>query len=269
VNPGPLALSELDRAQRLKRQIADGEPCLGTQLTSFDPAAAEILARAGFDWVVVDTEHSAHTTITVKGILQAMAGSGAAGLVRPLRLDARMIGRYLDIGALGVLCPFIETAEQAAELVSACRYPPAGRRGFGPRRAGGYGFDSGPYFEHANDSLVCFIIIESVRGVRNAEPILATPGIDGVIMGPMDLSIDLGAYGELDGEAYRSAIDAVWAAAKNTGKAMGMACYDAAEAARWTDAGCRLVMMGGDDVFLSSYASAAVAKWRDQTRAST
>jgi 4-hydroxy-2-oxoheptanedioate aldolase len=260
-----LALAELGRARVLKQRIVTGERCVGTQLTSVDPAVAEILARAGFDWIVVDTEHSAHNDVTVRSVLQAAAGTGTVGLVRPLRLDARMIGHLLDLGALGVLCPFIESAEQAGELARACLYPPAGTRGFGPRRAGGFGFDGEEYFERANESLICLLIIESLRGVRNAEEILATPGIDGVIMGPMDLSIDMGSFGDLDSAQYLAAIESVKTAAGNTGKAMGMACYDAEEAARWTGAGWPLIMMGGDDVFLAAYARQAIAAWRART----
>jgi 4-hydroxy-2-oxoheptanedioate aldolase len=262
VDQQSLALAELDRAHVLKQRIAAGERCIGTQLTSFDPAVAEILARAGFDWIVVDTEHSAHTPVTVRSVLQAAAGSGAVGLVRPLRLDTRQIGHYLDLGALGVLCPFIETGEQARELASGCQYPPVGTRGFGPRRAGGYGFDNDDYFARANESLICLLIIESQLGVRNAEEILATPGIDGVVLGPMDLSIDLGVPGDLTSNEYLRAVEAVEAAARDTGKAMGMACYNGEEAARWADAGYRLVMMGGDDVFLAASAREAMAAWQ-------
>lgn len=256
------SLAELDRARALKQRILAGERNVGTQLTSIDPAVGEILGRAGFDWIVIDTEHSAHSSVTVRSILQAVAGTGAVGLVRPMRLDLRQIGHYLDLGALGVLCPFIETGEQARELASSCLYPPAGRRGFGPRRAGGYGFDSPTYFERANESLICLLIIESQRGVTNAEEILATPGIDGVVMGPMDLSIDLGVMGDLTSDAFMTAIESVTTAARNTGKAMGMACYNAEEAARWADADCPLVMMGGDDVFLAASAREAVTAWR-------
>src|SRR5207253_4638909 len=115
----------------------------------------EIMARAGYDWLVIDTEHSAHNITSVRAMLQAATYTEAVVVARPLRLDSDEIRRFLDLGAQGILCPFINTGEEAERLVQACRYPPAGIRGYGPRRAGMYGFDGDEYFRDANMSLFC------------------------------------------------------------------------------------------------------------------
>ena len=157
---------ELEKARRFRSKLNSGKPCWGAQLALSDPAVAEIFGRAGFDWLVVDTEHTATSLPTVRAMLQAAAATPAILLARPLHFDADEIRRLLDLGSPGVLCPFINTGEEARRLVEACRYPPAGIRGFGPRRAGVYGFDSDQYFEEANAAMLCLGIIESAASHR-------------------------------------------------------------------------------------------------------
>ena len=163
---------ELDKARALKERLRSGELAVGAQIVLTDSTVVEILGRAGFDWLLIDTEHSAQTPQTVQAMLQAGVDTGAVVLARPTRLDPDLIRLYLDLGSPGVVCPFIETGEQAQLLVDACRYPPAGVRGYGPRRAHGYGFDALEYFELANDSMVCIPIIESEKAVRNINEIV-------------------------------------------------------------------------------------------------
>lgn len=185
---------ELQKALELKSKLKTGKACFGAQLAPCDPAVAEIFRRAGYDWLIIDTEHAASDTFTVRAMLQAATHMTAMALARPLRLDADLIRRYLDLGSPGVLCPFINNGEEARRLVAACRYPPAGIRGYGPRRAGVYGTDADDYFREANDAILCISIIESKAAIENIEDIVSTDGIDGVCIGPMDLSIDLGCF---------------------------------------------------------------------------
>src|SRR5712692_9942330 len=107
-----------------------------------DPAVAEIFGRAGYDWLLVDTEHSANNPVTVRSMLQAAAHTPAVLLARPLRLDIGEISRFLDLGSPGIICPFINNGEEALRLVQICRYPPAGIRGYGPRRGSVYWLDA-------------------------------------------------------------------------------------------------------------------------------
>ncbi len=245
---------ELEKARKLKAKLKAGEVCLGAQIALSDPAVAEILGRAGYDWLVVDTEHSANTTQTVRAMLQAATSTNAVLLARPLRFDPDEIRRFLDLGSPGVICPFINTGGEAQKLVEACRYPPTGIRGYGPRRAGVYGFDADEYFKNANDALLCVPIIESKLSVENIEEIVGVEGIDAVCLGPMDLSISLGLFKQFEHPAYLEAHERVRHACHKHKKAMGTACYSLDHAKRCAARGNQLLLVGGDDQYLSAEA---------------
>lgn len=245
-------IRELEKASRFKEKIKSGKSCLGAQIAMTDPAIVEIFARAGYDWLVIDTEHSVHNTASMRAMLQAANHTESIVLARPLRLDNDEIRRFLDLGAQGILCPFINTGEEAQQLVRACRYPPAGIRGYGPRRAGVYGFDADEYFQNANQSLLCIPIIESQLGVENIEAIVGVDGIDGVTIGPMDLSISLGVFKDFDHPRYLEAVRQVADACRKFGKAMGTGCYSLEHAKRCVEARDVLLLAGGDDAFLAS-----------------
>jgi len=245
---------ELEKARKLKARLKAGEVCLGAQIALSDPAVAEILGRAGYDWLVVDTEHSANTTATVRAMLQAATSTNAVLLARPLRFDPDEIRRFLDLGSPGIICPFINTGKEAEKLVEACRYPPAGVRGYGPRRAGVYGFDANEYFSDANNSLLCIPIIESKLSVENIEEIVGVEGIDGVCVGPMDLSMSLGLFKQFAHPGYLEAYEKVRLACNKYKKAMGTACYSLDHARRGAAQGDQLLLIGGDDHYLSAEA---------------
>jgi 2-keto-3-deoxy-L-rhamnonate aldolase RhmA len=243
-------IRELEKARRFKSRLRGGEACIGAQLALSDPAVAEIFGRAGYDWLVVDSEHAANNNLTVRNMLQAAAHTSAVLLARPLRLDVDEIRHYLDLGSPGVLCPFINTGEEARRLVQACRYPPAGIRGYGPRRAGVYGFDADEYFDRANDDVICIPIIESKAGVQNIEAIVSVDGIDGIVIGPMDLSISLGIFKQFEHPAYLNAVEQVKAACQKHKKAMGTACSSYEHALHCMAQGYSLLLVGGDDQFM-------------------
>ena len=247
-------ITELEKAKRFKAKIRAGEVCLGAQIALSDPAVAEILGRAGYDWLVVDTEHSPNSAMTVRAMLQAAAHTGAVLLARPLRLDPDEIRRYLDLGSPGVFCPFINTGEEASRLVQACRYPPSGIRGFGPRRAGVYGFDADEYFRTANEAMICIAIIESQQSIENIEAIVSVDGIDGVCIGPLDLSISLGVFKQFEHPTYLSAYDQVRQACHKFKKSMGTACYSLEHARQCASRGDPILLVGGDDHYLSAEA---------------
>jgi len=256
-------IRELEKARQLKAKLRTGAPCFGAQIALGDPAVAEIFGRAGFDWLVVDTEHSANNAVTLRAMLQAGAHTEAAVLGRPVRLDADEIRRFLDLGAQGILCPFVNTGEEARRLVEACRYPPVGIRGYGPRRAGVYGFDADEYFQHANEALVCFAIIEAESAVRNIDEIVSEDGIDGITIGPMDLSISLNVFKQFEHPTYLAAVDRVRSACHKAGKAMGTGCYSLEHARRCAKAGDSLLLVGGDDIFLANESR----RWLEALRA--
>jgi 4-hydroxy-2-oxoheptanedioate aldolase len=255
-------IRELEKARQFKSKLRRNEVCLGAQLALSDPVVAEIFGRAGFDWLVIDTEHSAQNPLTVRAMLQAATATDAIALARPLRLDADEIRRFLDLGSPGVLCPFISSGDDARLLVRACRYPPEGIRGWGPRRAAGYGFDAAEYRARANESMVCIPIIESREAIENIDEIVAVEGIDSVSVGPMDLSISLGCFQEFTKADYVAAVETVRSACRRHGKAMGTGCYSGEHAAACIEAGDSLLLVAGDDMFLADEARRQIARLR-------
>lgn len=255
-------IRELEKAKRFKAALRKNQPCLGAQIALSDPMVAEIFGRAGFDWLVLDTEHAAQSTLTARAMLQASLASEAVLLLRPLRLDPDEIRRYLDLGSPGVMCPFINNGEQAKLLVDACRYPPAGFRGWGPRRAGGYGFDSAEYTASANDAMICIPIIESREAVERIEEIVSVDGIDGISVGPMDLSISLGCFQQFSNPIYLAAVQKVREACRRHGKAMGTGCYSSEHARQCIKDGDALLLVAGDDLYLASEAKRQISLLR-------
>ena len=256
-------IAELDKSRRFKDKLRRNEVCLGAQIALSDPVVAELFGRAGFDWLIIDTEHSAQNLLTVRGLLQAAVATEAVALARPLKLDPDEIRRFLDLGSPGVLCPFVNTGEEAKLLVNACRYPPAGIRGWGPRRAAGYGFDTAEYAKRANESMICIPIIESKEALGNIEQIVSVEGIDGITVGPMDLSISLGCFQNFDDPIYVTAIERVRKACKKYGKAMGTGTYSGEHARACVMAGDSLLLVGGDDLFLATEATRQIKDLRN------
>lgn len=253
---------ELEKARKLKERLRQGEPCYGGQIALADPAIAEILGSAGYDWILVDTEHAPLTPDVVRTMLQAAVHTPATLLARCLRLDPDMIRHYLDLGSPGVVCPFINTRSEAETLTRACRYPPAGTRGYGPRRAGVFGFEADEYFASANDIVLSIPMIESQQALDNIDAILSVEGIDAVLIGPMDLSISLGIMGQFEDARYVAAEQLVRQACKRSGKAMGTACYSLEHAKKCASLGDALLLIGGDDHFISKEARRTIAALR-------
>lgn len=259
-----VGLSDLDRARRFKMRLGGDEPLLLAQATFTDPAAAEILANAGFDAVVVDSEHSEHNFVTGTDLLRAMAGSAAVPFVRPPRADADEIRRWLDNGAVGILCPLVHDVSDAQALADARAYPPRGRRTFGPRRASGYWADTQAYFAEANEAIVVIAIIESRRGAENIDEILSTDGIDGVLIGSADLSLDLGVFGDYEHPIYRQAANSIVDAVRARGKALGIGCQSVEHARACRDEGYDLLLLASDDLLLAKGARDVVQGVRPQ-----
>jgi 2-keto-3-deoxy-L-rhamnonate aldolase RhmA len=258
-------IPELEKARKLKARLRQGEACYGAQIALMDPVVPEILGRAGFDWMVVDAEHAPHSSITIRAMLQAAVHTDAPLLARPLRLDPDQIRQYLDIGSPGVLCPFINTRQEAEILARACRYPPCGVRGYGPRRAGVFNFDADEYFQIANEGILCFPMIESTQALANIEDIVTVEGVDAVMIGPMDLSISLGIVGKFDDERYMAAEDKVRQACRKHGKIMGTACWSLEHAQKCAGLGDALLMVAGDDHFISNEARRTMSVLRPKT----
>ena len=240
---------------RLKERLAAGQAAVGAQLRFGSPAIAEMFGHAGFDWLVIDSEHAPQTPEGIQAQLQAIGNTPATPVVRLPRVDEEQIRLYLDMGAMGILAAFVETPEQAERGARACRYPPRGIRSFGPHRAAGYGLWTAEYLEEIDD-LVSFIpIIESARAVDHIEAILAVDGVDFPVIGPVDLSYSLGAPFEFESEGFQAAQSRVAAAAAAAGKPAGLGIYrpafEPASLERAVEEGFRALLVGGDEPFLA------------------
>jgi 4-hydroxy-2-oxoheptanedioate aldolase len=238
------------RANRLRQLKTEGRPIVNAWLSIGSSYAAEAIAHQGFDAATVDCQHGMIGFETAIAMLQAISSTNAIPLVRPSALVPSEIMRYLDAGAYGVICPMISTARDAADLVSACRYPPDGSRSFGPARGLLYG--GADYLDGANRELLVLGMIETCEGLENLEAILAVPGLDGIYVGPNDLSLALGhrPANESRVPEVADAIELVRRRTVETGKIAGIFCSNGEAAAMRVAQGFDLVTPGNDAALL-------------------
>ena len=203
----------------IKERWRAGEVTLGAWLMIPDALSAEILAKGGFDWVLVDMQHGCMDYETAVSMIRSIDLAGATPIVRVPWNEPGIIGRMLDAGAMGIVAPMIETPEDAERLVQACRYAPIGRRSLGPVRVGAR--DGMGYVATANERVCVLPMIETVSALESVEAIAAVPGVDALLVGPFDLSMALGLPpGDNDGQpAFDAAIARINAAARNQGLA--------------------------------------------------
>ena len=182
----------------LKERLKANKQTIGSWISLGNTAVAEIMARAGFDWLVVDMEHSAITLDQAQQLIQVIELSGVTPLVRVGENSPLLIKRVMDAGAHGVIVPMVNSASDAAKAVSAVKYPPVGTRGVGLARAQGYGLDFERYKKWVNKESVVIVQIEHINAIENLEEILKVKGVDAGIIGPYDLSASMGHPGEFN-----------------------------------------------------------------------
>ena len=230
-----------------------GGSAVGLWTTLPSPVIAELAARSGADYVVVDQQHGVVGPHDLLAMLQAIQAAGRPALVRSGSHDPWVIGQALDLGADGVIVPLVDGPDEAAAIVAACRYAPEGRRSWGRVRGDG-----------ADEPLV-LAMIETRAGLEAVEAITATPGLDGVYVGPSDLSLGLGLRPpapRLEEPAVREAIGAIRAAAESAGVLCGVHCTDAGDAAGFVNEGVAMVTAGADASLLRAALGGAVATAR-------
>jgi 2-dehydro-3-deoxyglucarate aldolase/4-hydroxy-2-oxoheptanedioate aldolase len=252
-----------------REKMLRGEICLGTAITFTDPAITELLA-GDLDFVWIDAEHNALSLETIQLHLMAVKGTAAFPLVRVAWNDPVLIKPVLDIGAPGIIVPLIRTADDAARAVAACRYPPKGVRGFGPRRASRYGRDSGPdYVARADASIMVNVQIEHAEAVKNLDAILATEALAGIVIGPNDLAGSMGHSGRPDHPEVQKTIDVVIGRARAANTFVGIGAGTEPEAlADWARRGVQWLTAGADFVLLQKAAVQTVAATRAQLKPS-
>jgi 4-hydroxy-2-oxoheptanedioate aldolase len=238
---------------------------LGCWITTESDWAVEALGQSGFDYVLIDCQHSLIAEAVAGRMLTALAATPAAGVVRVSKNDPALIGRVLDAGADGVVVPMVNSAEEAAAAVAACRYAPGGVRSFGPFRAG-LGFDIAALQERVS----CFVMIETAKAVANAAEICAVPGLAGVFVGPADLAIDMGIpvmsiFGGTRPAAWVEAIATARKSALAAGIVAGIPAFSPADAVRYAGEGFRFITIGADRGFIRERASQVVKDFRKST----
>jgi 4-hydroxy-2-oxoheptanedioate aldolase len=242
-----------------RERVLGGETLFGCWAGLGSPLAAELLGRAGFDWVLVDLEHGAATEGELLAHLTAIEASGATALVRPQSGERLRIGRALDLGATGVVIPRLDSAAQAREAVSFLRYPPDGVRGVALLTRGArLGAVGHPDIASLNRGVVGIVQVESTGALRDARDIAAIDGVDVLFVGPADLSHALGVPGRFGDPSYQGALRSVVDACRANGKAAGILLYDPASFEPHLELGFTFVGLGADASFVREGAQAAL-----------
>ncbi len=247
---------------RFKDRLRQGTLQIGFWLSLADAYTAEICAGAGFDWLLIDGEHGPNDLRSILAQLQVVAAFPSAAVVRTPVGETWIIKQLLDIGARTLLVPMVETAEQAEALVAAMRYPPRGRRGVGAAVARAAGFDRDAGYVHHADEGVCLLVqIETRRGLDNLEAIAAVEGVDGLFIGPADLSASLGHLGDPGAPAAQAAIEDGLRRIVATGKAAGIIMGDEALVRQAIALGATFVAVGTDVSLLCRGSDALAARY--------
>lgn len=246
---------------QFKRNLAAGKPQIGLWMSFFAHQVVELCANSGFDWMLLDTEHSPNDPHMVHTQLMAAKGGTAHAVVRPAWNDMVMIKRFLDIGAQTLLLPYVQTPEEAHAAVQATRFPPDGLRGVaGSTRAAGFGRIK-DYLNRANAEMCVLVQVETRKSLDNLDAICKTDGVDGVFIGPNDLAADLGHRGNIPHPEVQSAIADAIKRIRAHGKAPGILVGEA-DGQRMLDLGALFVAVGSDTGLLRMAADGLASRFK-------
>ena len=249
---------------KLKNLWAEGKPTLNGWLSIGNAFTAEIMAAQAYDSLTIDMQHGALDYASVLPMFQAMRASGVVPMARVPWLDAGHIMKALDAGALGIICPMINNRKEAEQFVSFMRYPPLGQRSFGPTRAA---FAYGSYGLNMNDQIIALAMIETAEGMANLEEIAATPGLDGLYVGPADLTLGtqqgrLAPAMDREEPEMIALIQKIAAVAKAHNITACLHCGTAEYAVKAIGWGYQMTTVSGDSRLLAQAAGASVQAWK-------
>jgi 2-keto-3-deoxy-L-rhamnonate aldolase RhmA len=243
----------------LRERVLAGELTVGAFINLGSAISAELVGRAGFDWVVIDLEHGAGTEADLLASILAVHGTPATAIVRPQSAERLRIGRALDVGADGIMVPRLETPDEVREALGYLRFPPTGVRGVALlTRGAGLGDVAHAAVAALNEPIVGVFQVESGTAVENAAAIAAMDGVDVLFVGPTDLSHEMGIPGRWDDPRFEEALRTVAEAAAGAGKAAGILLRTADELPAYVERGYRFVGLGSDAGFVVDGARAAV-----------
>ncbi len=249
-----MRLENSSERRSLRKRLANNELTIGSWVTLGHASIAEIMASAGFDWLVIDAEHSVIELSEIQLLIQAMDGKGCPAIVRVTSNDANQIKQVMDAGASGVMVPFVNSAADAEAAVRNTYYPPQGTRGVGLARAQAYGAGFKAYVDWLENHAVVIVMIEHRDAVDKIDEILDVPGVDAFIIGPYDLSASMGMPGQTTHPDVQAAIATVREAGRAHGKTGGIHVVepDREELYRQIDSGYRFLGYGLDTRILDS-----------------
>jgi 4-hydroxy-2-oxoheptanedioate aldolase len=228
-------------------------PLIGFWLALAGSYTAELCATAGFDWLLIDGEHAPNDLRSTLAQLQAVAPYAAHPIVRPPVGDVHLIKQLLDTGVQTLLIPMVESADQAALMVAATRYPTAGIRGVGSSLARASRWNAMPSYLHQANAAMCVLVqVETAAALKNLDAIAAVEGVDGVFIGPADLAASLGHLGDPAHPAVQNAIEDAIRRIQRAGKPPGILALDEVFAKRYIAMGCRFVAVGVDALLLAA-----------------
>ncbi|AMO54694.1 4-hydroxy-2-oxo-heptane-1,7-dioate aldolase [Endozoicomonas montiporae] len=254
-----------------KQALSEGSVQLGMWLGLANSYSAELIAGSGFDWLLIDGEHAPNDINTILSQLQALAAYPSEPVVRAVWKDTVLIKQLLDIGTRNLLIPMIETIEEAREMVAATRYPPMGIRGVGSALARASQWNrKTDYLHNASDEICLLLQIETLKGLNNLDAILDVEGVDGIFIGPADLSAALGHLGNPGHPEVQAIIEQAITNIVQSGKAAGILSADETLARKYLELGATFVAVGVDTTLLARTSEALLAKFKasDQTLAS-
>jgi len=237
---------------KTKDKIHQGQPVLGGWTLTGHPAVAEIMAAEGFDFLVADMEHSPISVEAFYHVALSAKGTGCDLLARLPSCDAVLAKQVLDMGAAGIIVPSVNTPAEAAQSVAMAKFPPAGIRGASLCRATGFGSGFSGYFQAHNGEVLVVVMLEHITAVQNADAILATLGLDAVLIGPYDLSASMGLAGQLQHPDVLAAQETILDACRRHKVAAGIHVVpvDAGEVRRRIQQGFRFIACGIDTLFI-------------------
>jgi 4-hydroxy-2-oxoheptanedioate aldolase len=256
------------RSNKVKQLWREGKASVGSWMNLGSPSCAEIMSHLGFDWIVVDEEHSPVNTETIQQVFVALSTSDTVPMIRVAANDPAGIARVLDSGAYGVIVPMVNTADEARRAVQACRYPPLGSRSMGFGRADQYAGKD--YKAHANEEIAVIVQIEHIDAVNNIDEILSVPGVDAFFIGPADLAASMGipvVLGENPDPRHKEAVARIVEAGRRHGIPSGIHVASADEVNRRIAEGFRFIALGTDVFFLTGSARAALGQVVRDTKA--
>ena len=254
--------------KNLKQRLLNGETLNGCWLNLGSAVTAEIVGLSGFDWVLIDLEHGAGSESSSLSQIQALDNTPAGVIVRAESTEPQRIHRVLDMGAEGVMCPKVRNAEEALKVVKGLHYPPFGNRGVAKMvRATQFAQNFNDYYQKSRDQILGVVQIETIEVLSHLDEVAAIEGVDVLFIGPADLSMELGIFGQFDHPTFVEALNKIVAAAKKANKAVGILFFNPDDYQRYHDLGIRFLACGADATFVAEGArtmAGKMSKFRNQ-----